>query len=597
MQHAKIHKKTLSDVTSSEIIELFKSLHNPEGATKKWLYLVGIILTPITMIGALWFFVRNYNRHLKQKEQQPTLSELEPITKVAMFIGGIVIWLTIIAVMYLSYTTFAFFFGKQSGIIPYVIGGINALICLFVFVIFRRWQNRVIEENNAKSLFGTARWALKKDLIDLLCVTGIYIGGQMYGYKKQGHLISISSTRGGKFVNLIAPNLLGLGGYPGSWFCIDVKGEISAVTARYQRSLGKKVIILNPWSDQPSDSYNPLDVLYLNKDNEEALIDAVSVIAEMIVPKKATGEQFWQNRARSVIGGLILYLVLSQQKEVANLGTIWKWLRLPEDMFEEILVNMSVSRNDVVRATGNECISAIKTSDKMWGSIMAEALDHTDFLKSPALQKSLSTSSFDITKINDGNTTLYQVIPPDKIESHAQWLRLVLSTSMLSVVKNKNKRITFLIDEFAALGYLPQAKVALSTYAGYNITLWPIVQELAQLKDIYGESWTSFISNTAVRHFFNISDNFGCEYVSQLIGEKTSVMYEDGKPKSTARRLITPDEVRRFSGENIITIIEQRPPTYFAKIPYYEMDFLNGRHDENPYYTPDEDDKPFIAPL
>ncbi|MCH5716709.1 type IV secretory system conjugative DNA transfer family protein [Niabella hibiscisoli] len=130
--------------------------------------------------------------------------------------------------------------------------------------------------------------------------------------------------------------------------------------------------------------------------------------------------------------------------------------------------------------------------------------------------------------------------PPDKLDSHYQYLRLVMTTALRSAVRNHDKRITFLLDEFAALGYLPEMKTALSTYAGYNITMWPIVQDLGQLKSIYGEVWETFISNTAVRNFLSVSDVFSLEYLSKLMGTKTVVTYDEkGKPNTTSRPLAT----------------------------------------------------------
>jgi type IV secretion system protein VirD4 len=78
------------------------------------------------------------------------------------------------------------------------------------------------------------------------------------------------------------------------------------------------------------------------------------------------------------------------------------------------------------------------------------------------------------------------------------------------------------------------------------------------------------------------------------MGNQTVVTHEatatGSKPHSTARPLVTADEVRRGSHKYIFTFVEQRPPTYFAKLPYYEMPALYNAYDDNPYYTPEADD-------
>jgi hypothetical protein len=51
----------------------------------------------------------------------------------------------------------------------------------------------------------------------------------------------------------------------------------------------------------------------------------------------------------------------------------------------------------------------------------------------------------------------------------------------------------FLLDEFAALGRLEAVERAMGLMAGYGLQLWPILQDLSQLRDLYGtraNTWT-----------------------------------------------------------------------------------------------------------
>jgi type IV secretion system protein VirD4 len=455
---------------------------------------------------------------------------------------------------------------------------------------FNKWKKSIIAHITESNRFGNARFATSKDLKAFERVKGLYIGGEIHGYPKTGHFLTVAGTRSGKLINLIAPNLLGLGGLEGSKVIIDLKGEIAFVTARYQKQIGQNVLILDPWAMVTKDgaTFNPMDLINNQRDPEQ-LADDASIIAEMIVPKSTTGDQFFNNRARSMIAGLLMHIVLTQPQSKRNLGTLWQMLRLSEDDWINLLADMSVSADVVVRAIANEIVSVYNRSEKTFASILSSAQDFTDFLKSPSLQKSLKSSNFDINTLSNGSTTLYVVIPPTHLKSHAQWLRLVVTTSMRAVVRNRNKRVLYILDEFATLGYLPEIETALSTYAGYNISVWAILQDLGQLKRNYGDSWETFISNTAVRQFFGISDKFSADYLSSMFGETTYVTYEaegnKGKPSATARRLMTPDEVRRGSADNILTIIEQKPVAVFEKKSYLDMPYLDGNHDPNPYHA------------
>lgn len=46
--------------------------------------------------------------------------------------------------------------------------------------------------------------------------------------------------------------------------------------------------------------------------------------------------------------------------------------------------------------------------------------------------------------------------------------------------------VLFLLDEFAALGRLEPVERAMGLMAGYGVQLWPILQDLHQLRDTYG---------------------------------------------------------------------------------------------------------------
>jgi len=294
---------------------------------------------------------------------------------------------------------------------------------------------------------------------------------------------------------------------------------------------------------------------------------------------------------------LLLHMVTFEDKPIErSLKTLWEWVRLPENDWIELLADMNVNDHELfgntVKQAANETGKLMKAGDKTWGNIISSVLQCTDFLKSPALQKSME-SGFDPKTLSDGKTSLYVIIPADKLQSHARWLRLVVTTTMRAVVRKPNKRVAFLLDEFAALGYLPEIETALSTYAGFEITVWTILQSLIQLKAHYKDNWETFVGNSTIRQFFSVNDNFTAEYASKAIGETSHVVSERnrfglGKSESNKRPLVTPDELRRVSGKNIFAFIADNAVTHYPKLPYYEMQRLtdNGkvRFNENPYF-------------
>jgi type IV secretion system protein VirD4 len=141
---------------------------------------------------------------------------------------------------------------------------------------------------------------------------------------------------------------------------------------------------------------------------------------------------------------------------------------------------------------------------------------------------------------------------------------------------------------FYALGSSSEIEVALGAYVGYGDSVWAILHNLAELCDMHEGNWENFISSCAVRHFFNLNDNTTLEYLSKLFGQKSVPTYQNSPTGmmlsgATARPLITPDELRRFSANNIFTLIDQKPVTFFKKMPYYEVLEEGKDFDRNPY--------------
>lgn len=580
-------------VSSAEIDHLFRFKTDSSAFNKAILFLVGLVLTPITLAGALMGYARAYNRFMKPLAESPLLHPLRPIVKFAMVVGSGLIWVALFILM-ISMAQVALIFGL-SGYVFTIYVVFNLLFTAIVFGVFKRWQiginNTLIEGNR----FGSARFARPDELNPYRQGPGLYIGGG-YVFKDKGHILTVAGTRGGKGTNLIVPNLLGLGGYTGSWVVIDPKGENAAITARYQRESGRRVVILNPWGlleehIGEAESYNPLDILA--DTSSIHLVDDAHMIAEMLVPvERDDKNRFFTDTARSVVTGLIMQIATTQEGDDRTLTTLWRWARLAGDDWDELIARMRLNNDpvngEIIRNAGNEIVKLMEAGEETFGSILSSVLQATDFLKSPSLQKALR-SGYDPTTLSDGDTALYIIIPADKLQSHARWLRLMATTTLRVVVRNPNKRVTFLLDEFAALGYLPEIETALSTYAGFEITVWPILQSLIQLQGLYGENWETFTANTAIRQFFTINDNFTANYVSAAIGQTSHVIttrswFGVQDANSNQRPLVTPDEVRRGSAENIFAFFGGNPPTTFVKRPYYRILEISSNGDSNPYY-------------
>jgi len=160
---------------------------------------------------------------------------------------------------------------------------------------------------------GSARWGMGESLRHS---EGLILGRlntRLLRYQGDGHLVTVAPTRSGKGVSVIIPNLLD---YPGSVVVTDPKGENYAVTARRRQELGTTVHAFDPFDVvDGTAACNPLDVI--DTTSPDAIDDA-RLLADMlvVVEGRETGEQaFWNEEARALLTGLILYTVSHEPVE------------------------------------------------------------------------------------------------------------------------------------------------------------------------------------------------------------------------------------------------------------------------------------------
>src|SRR3546814_272109 len=99
----------------------------------------------------------------------------------------------------------------------------------------------------------------------------------------------------------------------------------------------------------------------------------------------------------------------------------------------------------------------------------------------------LGHSDFTFADVKAKATTVYLVLPPDRLATYARWLRLMLAKGLTDLARapaSAERPVLFLLDEFAALGRLEPVERAMGLMAGYGITLWPILQDVHQRRPL-----------------------------------------------------------------------------------------------------------------
>jgi len=156
-------------------------------------------------------------------------------------------------------------------------------------------------------------------------------------------------------------------------------------------------------------------------------------------------------------------------------------------------------------------------------SILSTAQTHTDWLDSRQVQVDLrQPTELRFSEMKKRPMTVYLVLPPRYLETHATWLRLMITAVLTPLIRTTGGDVPVLLmlDEFAQLGRLEVVERNMALMRGYGVKLWAILQDLPQLQDCYPKRWESFVSNAGIKHLFAPQDLTTVKYFSELAGQR-----------------------------------------------------------------------------
>lgn len=502
----------------------------------------------------------------------------------------------------------------------------GGLVWFVVWVIRNRRRAQLLPPLSA--VHGTASYAPRQlDFPEKLLVTGVFLGKssspELKGAGLEGpgapvcatpghHTLVVARTGTGKGTRVIVPTLLRRFG--SSALIVDPKGANAAITARARSGIMGapfKVHIVNPW-DELGDTfrklgfeaacYNPLDVLDRLDPNAVAVAQALA--ATICPPPTHDKEKFWEGSAATVMAAVLLWLAdqPGEQKTLARAREIISLSR--KEFTEKYVIPMSQSG-----AFGGAIREMIKLytdlAQETYSGIMANLAEDTKFLSDPRIKEATSSSDFAMTDllgdpITGYPTSIYLVIPPDRIDTQKTWLRLVIAAAMTTYKRagqgEKKFRCLFLIDEFPALGHMPDIPRDLAAMREYGVDFLLAVQGLDQLKDIYGEARGTIINNCAYKWFCNVTDLESAKWLSDTLGKATvrtlstsestsaatkSVSESHGvQHGETGRNLLNPDEVLALGRDVAIALQPEGRPHFLKPIDYWNLQAAFGHLQE-----------------
>jgi type IV secretion system protein VirD4 len=232
-------------------------------------------------------------------------------------------------------------------------------------------------------------------------------------------------------------------------------------------------------------------------------------------------------------------------------------------------------------------------------SIRSTADTQTRWILSKPMRENLKKPGVDFSKLKEKPTTVYVILPAERMRTHSVWLRLVVVSALRALYRPGGLRTLLMIDEMPALGHLGPLEDAFGLVRGYKVQIAGICQDLAQLKALYKERWESFLANAGVVQGFTPNDLTTADWMSRRAGQTTLVaenMSESRSPESglrnqgtswqqVGRALYLPQELMGFAeGSGLLWLAGMANGVRFFAPPYWKIEQCAGRAARNPYY-------------
>ena len=524
---------------------------------------------------------------------------------ILIFAAFCIVSLYIVAIGVLNFSSFVRF-NKFAGFNPFPAFGkdyIAATIVFWIFVmafIITSVQSLFFEREKgigvavgSKSDDGYSRWAtdkeMKKNLKKVYAIdeTSNYAGIPLLNDGKvlwvddgEYHNLIIGSTGSGKTEMLVQPMVKVLAKKGESMIITDPKGEIYEKNATELREKGYNVVLLNFREPQKGSAWNPLFLPYQlykegNKDKANELLDDLAI--NILYDEKAQNQDpFWEKTSADYFTGLALGLFEDAKEEEINLNSINLMSTVGDEKFNGTtyikdyfstkdpsspayinVVSTLMAPND----TKNSILSVFKQKIKLFSARenIAEMLSHNDI---------------DLKEIGRKKTAMFIVIQDEKKTYHPLVTILIKQVyeTLIDVAQESGGKLpyrtNFILDEFANMPPLKDVTTMVTAARSRNMKFNFIIQNIAQLHQVYGEHDGETIKGNCGNIIYLISSELkALEEISKMCGEVKS----KEKEKTSSRPLVTVSDLQRLKMYSMIVLRSRSMPFKTVMKPDWQM--------------------------
>lgn len=465
------------------------------------------------------------------------------------------------------------------------------LIFLFLYAIGIGVYLSSRENRRPGEEHGSARWGNVKSVVrrymdkdsykNIILSQNMRLGLNAKKHRRNLNVLVVGGSGAGKTRFYAKPNLMQCNT---SFIVADPKGEMLRSIAPLLIENGYDIKVFNLIEPENSDRYNPF--VYIRKD--EDVIKLISNLIQNTTPKNAQqNDPFWEKSEIALDSALMLYLLHEAPPEeqtfemlmflIENAATVEdedeSGYQSPVDILfqgleDEKPEHIAVRQYKIFK----------QASGKTAKSILISAAVRLAAFNLPEIAKMTSYDNLDIGTLGERKRAIFCVIP-DNDNSFNYLVGMLYTQAFQALYFNADNNhggelpipVHIVMDEFANVALPDNFERILATMRSRRISVSIIIQNMAQLKALFKDSWENITGNCDTLLYLGGNEQSTHEYISKMLGKETIDTRTRGITKgqhgssntnyqNAGRELLTLDEVRLLDNSNALIFIRGERP-------------------------------------
>ena len=403
------------------------------------------------------------------------------------------------------------------------------------------------------------------------------------------NVLVVGGSGAGKTVRYVEPNIIQ---FPKgvSLVTTDSKGENLSRNGHVLKRYGYEVKVLNLINMEQSDGYNPF--AYIR--NETDINRLITNLMANTTPKGAqSAEPFWEKAESLFLQAIFKYVWMEAKPHQKNFRMV---MQLTNEA--EVTEQNKPSRLDVrmkflesTHPLGSRHPAVVSYNKCMRGagdtirSIIISVNARLAPLENEQVLRLFDRDEMKLAELGIGvngdertRTALFCVIPDsDKTYNfvvgilYTQLFQELYYQADFNFGGRLPIHVSFLMDEFANVALPDDFCSLLSTMRSREISATIIIQNLAQIKALFKDTWETITGNCDTFIYLGGNEQSTHKYVSELLGKATIDKRSTGETRGRqgsasrnydvlGRELFTPDEVRKLDNKKCFVFIRGFDP-------------------------------------